>query len=303
MKIGKVEIWPVSDGISWGDGGGAFGLVPKTRWQKLVPVDDDNRVPMVLRCLLIHSGGKTIVVDNGLGERVTPETAAQSDSKLERPRGGLLDDLARHGVQPQDVDIMLLTHLHSDHCGGNTVLRNGQLAPTFPRAQYWLQRQEWQDAHAPNERTRATYLRENLDPLEAAGLVHFMEGDTQVTDELLTVITPGHTRSHQSVIIESEGQTLFFTGDMALWRWNLERLAWVTAYDLEPMVTIETKRRWQPWLVERQAVIIFDHDPLIEAGRLRQQDGRYAVEVIQPSTALQTWQQSITHCAQRVAGR
>jgi glyoxylase-like metal-dependent hydrolase (beta-lactamase superfamily II) len=283
MKTGRVDVWPVSDGIGWWDGGGAFGLVPKTRWQKLLPADENNRVPMVLRCLLIRSAGKIIVVDTGLGERVTPEVAAQQDFELARPHGGLLDDLARHGVRPGDVDIVLLTHLHADHCGGSTVLREGQLVPAFPRAQYWIQRHEWQDAHHTNERTRATYLGDNFDPLEAAGRLRLIEGDTQVTDEVRTVITPGHTPAHQSVMVESEGQTLFFTGDMALWRWNIERLAWVTAYDLEPMVTIETKRRWQAWLAERQAVIVFDHDPLIEAGVLRrEQDGRYAVDVILP---------------------
>lgn len=286
MKIGHVEVYPVRDGMGWWDGGGAFGLVPKTRWQKLLPADESNRVPMILRCLLIRSGGKTIVVDNGLGERVTPDVAAQLDFKLERPQGGLLDDLARHGVQPEDVDIMLLTHLHSDHCGGNVAPRQGQLVPTFPRAQYWIQRREWQDAHQPNERTRATYLRENLDPIENSGQVRFMEGDAQVTDEVRTVITPGHTPSHQSVIIESEGQTLFYTGDMSPFRWHIERLAWVAGYDIEPMVNIETKRRWQAWLAQRHATIVFDHDPLVETGVLHEQDGRYMLEVTQPANAL-----------------
>ncbi len=281
MKIGQVEVWPVSDGIGWWDGGGAFGLVPKTRWQTLVPVNELNRVPLVLRCLLIRSAGKTILVDTGLGERVTPEVAARQEFGLERPRGGLVDELTRHHLRPDDVDIVLLTHLHSDHCGGNTRWCEGQLRPTFPRAEYWIQHREWEDAHRPNERTRATYFGENFDPLEATGQLHLIEGDTKVTDEVRTVLTPGHTPAHQSVIVESEGQTLFFTGDLALWRWNIERLAWVTAYDVEPLVTIETKRRWQPWLVQRQAVIIFDHDPLIEAGRLREQNGRYMVEVIQ----------------------
>lgn len=283
MKIGNVEVWPVSDGAGWWDGGGAFGLVPKTRWQALLPVDEDNRVPMILRCLLIRSQGRTIVVDTGLGERMTPEIARQQDFRLERPQGGLVTDLARHGVRPEDVDLVLLTHLHADHCGGSTMQRAGQLAPVFPRAQYWVQRREWQDAHRTNERTRATYLPDNFDPLEAAGQLRLLDGDTTVTDEVRTVITPGHTPAHQSVIVESGGQTLFFTGDLALLRWHLERLAWVTAYDLEPMITIETKRRWRAWLAERQAIVVFDHDPLVEAGRLREQAGRYTLEVIQPS--------------------
>jgi glyoxylase-like metal-dependent hydrolase (beta-lactamase superfamily II) len=282
MHIGKVEVWPVSDGISWGDGGGAFGLVPKTRWQKLLPPDGNNLVPMLVRCLLIRSEGKTILVDTGLGERATPEAAARLGFRLERPQGGLLDDLARHGVRPEEVDIVLLTHLHADHCGGNTRERDRRVVPTFPRAQHWIQRREWHDAHHPNERTRGTYFRHNLKPVEDAGLLHLIDGDTQVTGEVRTVVTPGHTPAHQSVIVESQGQALFFTGDLAMWRWNLERLAWVTAYDVEPLVTIETKRRWRAWLAERQAIIVFDHDPGIEAGILRQgDDGYYKVEAVQ----------------------
>lgn len=287
MQIGIVDVRLLSDGIGWWDGGGAFGLVPKTRWQKLLPVDADNRVPMVLRCLLIRSAGKTIVVDTGLGERVTPEVALQQDFKLERPHGGLLDDLARCGVRPEAVDIVLLTHLHSDHCSGNVMWRDGEFVPTFPRAEYWIQRREWDDAHHPNERTRATYLRENMDPLERSGQIHFMDGDTQVTAEVRTVITPGHTPAHQSVIVESQGQTLFFTGDMAPFRWHLERPAWVAAYDIEPMVNIATKRRWQAWLAQQQAIVVFDHDPLVETGILREQNGRYGLEVLEPCTALQ----------------
>jgi glyoxylase-like metal-dependent hydrolase (beta-lactamase superfamily II) len=280
MNIGKVEVIPISDGIGWWDGGGAFGLVPKVRWSKLVTVDEHNRVPMILRCLLIRSAGKTIVVDTGLGERVTPDIAEQEDIRLERPNGGLLDDLARHGVRPEDVDIVLLTHLHLDHCGGNTVMRNGQLVPVFPHAQYWIQRREWTDAHHPNERTIATYLSENFDPLEVARQVHLIKGDTTVTAEVRTVVTPGHTPAHQSVIVESDEQVLFFPGDLAVWRWNLERLAWVTAYDIDPMLTIETKRRWQKWLAEQRAIVVFDHDPMMEAGVLREQNGRYTFDLI-----------------------
>jgi glyoxylase-like metal-dependent hydrolase (beta-lactamase superfamily II) len=161
MKIGDIELLPISDGTTWGDGGGAFGLVPKTIWEKLIPCDNQNRVPMALRCLLIRTPQSTILVETGMGEMVTPEIAEQLNFRFERPDGGLLDNLASCGVSPTDVDIVLLTHLHSDHSGGCTRMIDDRLVPTFPRAQYWVQQQEWEDAHNLNERTRSTYLSFN----------------------------------------------------------------------------------------------------------------------------------------------
>jgi len=277
MKIGDVELILLSDGTTWNDGGGAFGLLPKVRWEKLLMPDALNRIPMVLRCLLIRTPQATILVDAGLGDKITPELAERQYFALERPNGWLVDDLARHGLTPEDVDIVLLTHLHADHCGGSTRLFDGQLVPTFPRAQYLVQQREWDDAHHPNERTRAAYFSENYDPLQAAGQLQLLNGGDQVTSEVRVVVAAGHTAGMQAIVIESGGQTAVFLSDLAFFHWQLERLAWVSAYDLDPMTTIETKRRWRPWLAERQAFIFFQHDPLMAVGRLIEQDGRYVV--------------------------
>lgn len=134
MKIGDIELLPITDGTTWGDGGGAFGLVPKVIWQKLLPHDTQNRIPMVLRCLLIRTPQTTILVETGMGDKVTPEIAQQNNFRLERPDGWLVDSLSRHGASPDDIDIVLLTHLHADHSGGATRFLNGQIVPTFPRA-------------------------------------------------------------------------------------------------------------------------------------------------------------------------
>ena len=276
MKIGDIETISLSDGTVWWDGGGAFGLVPQVRWAKLLPPDSDNCIPMALRCLLIRTPNATIVVDTGMGQ-VTPEIAKQQNLRLERPNGGLLDDLARHGVSPEEVDIVVLTHLHSDHCGGDTRSVDGKLVPTFPRAEYWVQEREWQDAHRPNERTRATYFSANFDPLQASEQVCLLKGNAPVTRGVRVEIAPGHTAGMQAVIIESGGATAAFPSDLAFFRWQMERLPWVSAYDLDPMTTIETKRRWQRWLAERQAVIFFQHDPQVVAGTLVEQAGRYTV--------------------------
>ena len=280
MKIGNIELIPVTDGTVWDDGGGAFGLVPKRTWEKLLPCDSFNRIPMVLRCLIIRTPQATILVDTGLGDKITPEMAAMNNVRLLRPEGWLLDSLASHGISPDDVDIVLLTHLHSDHCGGSTRMINGELVPTFPRAQYWVQEREWADAHNLNERTRGTYFNFNYGPLEQAGQLHLINGDATVCQGVRLVNAPGHTRGLQNVVIESGGQTGVFLGDVAIFHWQIERLAWGSGYDLDPNTNIETKRIWQKWLVERQALIIFQHDPIISAGKLTMQNNCYKVEAV-----------------------
>jgi glyoxylase-like metal-dependent hydrolase (beta-lactamase superfamily II) len=234
---------------------------------------------MALRCLLVHTPHATILVDAGMGDKVTREMAEQQNFALERPNGWLVDDLAHYGVKPTDVDLVILTHLHADHCGGSTRTLDGQLVPTFSRAKYWVQQREWDDAHQPIERTRATYLGANFDPLEASGQLCLLNGDALITHGVRVAVAPGHTAGMQAIVIEppGSGQVVVFLSDLAFFRWHLERLAWVSAYDLDPMTTIETKRRWQRWLAERQAIIVFQHDPQVPVGRLVEQDGRYTV--------------------------
>lgn len=278
MQIGQVEVHLLSDGISWSDGGGAFGLVPRTLWDKILPPDALNRVPLILNCLLIRSQGKTILVETGLGDKLTDKQCHIFG--LDRPNGGLLDSMARLGVTPEEIDIVINTHLHADHCGGNTILQDGNVVAAFPNAEYWVQRLEWADANFPNERTRATYLPQNFLPLQATDQLHLTNGDTRVTADVRTVVTPGHTRAHQSVVIESEGEAAFFTGDMATLSIHFERLAWVTAYDVEPLETIETKRRWQRWALEQNALIISAHDPHKPVARLQETEGKMQLESV-----------------------
>lgn len=269
------EFHLVSDGVFWGDAGGAFGLVPKVLWEKVIQPDALNRVPFALNCLLVRSQGKTILVDTGMGDKFTAEERAQWN--LERPEGGLLQALARLGVSPADVDIVINTHLHADHCGGNTCLQDGQPVAAFPNAEYWVQRLEYAEACFPNERTRATYIAANFRPLEASGQLRLLNGDTRVTSEVRTVITRGHTRAHQSVILETGGDPVLYVADMASFAVHFERLAWLTAYDVEPLENLETKRSWQRWALEHNALLIFEHDVHVPMGRLVEREGKLHV--------------------------
>ncbi len=266
MRFGNVDLFAVSDGIYWEDGGGLFGLVPKTLWEKVATPDERNRLPFESRCLLIQTAEQRILVDTGHGDKLPAKKRGFLSLHGERR---LLRSLEKVGIGPLDVDLVINTHLHADHCGGNTHYNEkGEPVPTFPWATYCVQRLELADAMFPNERTRATYLRENFQPLEEAGLLRVLSGDTRLSDEVRVVVTPGHTRAHQCVVIESGGQTAIFLGDAASWPIHLERPAWVPAYDVEPLVSIETKRNLARWAIENHVLLIFEHDPHIAAGYL-----------------------------------
>jgi len=278
LRLGNVNLRIVSDGVTWSDGGGPFGLVPKVLWEKVIQPDELNRVPMSLNCLLIESEGKRILVDTGHGDKLSAKERQHMSIVGERR---LIGSLERLGLTPEDVDIVINTHLHSDHCGGNTSFsggRDGQPVPTFPRAEYWIQRLEWADASYPNERTKGTYFAHNFFPLEESGQVRLLYGDTRVTSEVRCVISRGHTRAHQSVIIESGGKVAIYLGDLSPLTVMMERLAWVPAYDVEPLETIETKRRIRQWALENKALLIFAHESQVPMGYLREEEGKYKVE-------------------------
>ncbi len=274
MHIGSVEFFIVSDGVMHVDGGGAFGLVPRAVWERFEPPDDLNRVACPLNCLLLISEGKRILVDTGLGEKLT----AKQEANYGREDGSLLlANLGHAGFQPEHIDLVINTHLHADHCGGNTRRLGEGIVETFPNAEYWVQRREWADAEYPNERTRAAYQAENLPPQER---VRLLDGDTRVTGEIRCIVTRGHTRSHQSVLIESRGEKALYVGDMAGRAVYLEKLAWIPAYDVDPLETLETKRRIRDWALEENAWLIFEHDPHIECGRMKKDGERWRVEKV-----------------------
>lgn len=278
MLLGEVELTRVSDGVYWLDGGAHFGIVPRVLWEPLIAPDEKHRVPMGLNCLLIQSAGKQILVDTGLGSKLSPKRMDMVGLDREM---GLVGRLEEMGFAAEDVDIVINTHLHADHCGGNTTFNtHGQPIPTFARAEYWIQRLEWADARYPNERTGATYLPENLIPLERSGQLRLLAGDTPVTDEVRCMVTRGHTRAHQSVVIQSQGRTAIYLGDVASWKENIERLAWTPAGDVEPLDTIETKRALQRWVLEEEVLLIFEHDPRVTAGYLRQRGDGLEVEPV-----------------------
>jgi glyoxylase-like metal-dependent hydrolase (beta-lactamase superfamily II) len=270
MRLGDTTLTLVSDGEYWLDGAGLFGLMPKTRWQKLADPDEHNRIRIQLHCLLIETEDHRILVDTGYGDKLSDQ---ERNLMCLEGDGRLLGSLAAHKVAPEDIDIIINTHLHGDHCGGNTRFdAQGEPVITFPNALYYVQRIELADALFPNERTRVTYHRVNIDPVERAGRLRILWGDTRLTDEVRVLLTPGHTPAHQSVVIESSGEVAVFLADTAHWPLHIENLEVLTAFDVQPLVTLETKRRLARWAVETGALLIFNHHPDGMAGYLHPTD-------------------------------
>jgi glyoxylase-like metal-dependent hydrolase (beta-lactamase superfamily II) len=267
IQLGDIKIHLINAGNVLVDGGGAFGLVPRALWKHILAPDDDNMVPMSLTCLLVQTGGKNIIIDTGLGDRLGER--GEKIWHLDMSSGGLRGGLARLGLSPADIHLVIDTHLHADHASGNMVFgENKDLLPAFPNAEYVVQRREYDDAMHPNERTRATYIPENYQPLVESGQMRLLEGDTELASGVWGVITSGHTPGHMSVRMESGGQHALFTCDMSSYAVHFERLGWMTAYDVEPLVTLETKRKWQGWAVETNALLIFPHETKHPVGRL-----------------------------------
>jgi glyoxylase-like metal-dependent hydrolase (beta-lactamase superfamily II) len=274
----------IPTGRVWVDPGGAFGLVPKPLYIEHQPLDEEHRAPMDLNSLLVFSEGKTILVDTGMGHKLPPK--AEKNWGLEWPEGTLLENLSKHGVSAEDVDIVLGTHYHSDHCGGNTLEQDGELLPTFPNAQYYVQNMEFADAYNPDARTRSTYLAENFVPVWRAGMLNLLHGDIQITNEVRCLLTRGHTRGHQSIVLDDgKDPPVIFLSDLCSYAVHLARASWVTAYDVEPLETIRTKQKVQKWALENNALLVFQHDTYTRMGNMYiNERGRPAIETLEPGS-------------------
>jgi glyoxylase-like metal-dependent hydrolase (beta-lactamase superfamily II) len=281
LRLGDLELLVVSDGVLRQDAGAAFGLTPRVMWEPYVPdLDEKYRLGMGLNCMVVRGGGKTVLVETGVGSKTgrTPGAAGTEES------GTLLQNLAREGIRPEDVDTVVNTHLHFDHAGGNTVTSEGKPAPAFPRARYLIQKGEWQVASRPNERTRATYLAENFEPLDDARQVELVEGEAEIIKGVRLVPAPGHTADHCIVELDSSGELALYVGELAQHPVMLERIAWISAFDVLPLVSLETKKRVIERALERRALIVSVHAPYPGLGRLRLEEGKRRWEPLEAET-------------------
>jgi len=273
--LGGFELITLSDGFFGLDGGAMFGVVPRTLWEKRLPPDDSNRIPLGMRPLIVRNGKHTVIIDAGCGDKMDPKLA--QIYKLDR-RYHLDHALAAAGVAAGDIDIVVASHLHFDHVGGFTKFgKDGALVPRFPNAKYIAHRGEWDDATHPHERNRASYLQENFVPLKDAGVLTLVDDGAEIIPGVKYRRSGGHTPNHQVVMIESGSRTAVFTADMYPTSVHVPD-PWVMGYDLYPMDTLAFKRAFAKEAIEREYLLFFEHDPSMAAGYVREKDGKRFVE-------------------------
>ena len=276
VTLGDIKVHVLSDGRFALDGGAMFGVVPRVVWEKTDPPDEKNRVSLGLNIALVESGGKRILVDTGMGDKWGEKERRMY--RLDRSIT-LLGSLQAHGIAPEDIDVVVNTHLHFDHAGGNTRLVDGKAVPTFPRARYVVQMGEWEDATHPHERSRASYRDENFVPLAESRQLETVQGEVEIAPGVRVVPVGGHTAYHQMVIVQGGGRTLAIPTDLLPTSSHLP-LPFVMGYDLFPVGTLEAKRR----LLERAAAehwtLLFYHDPRVALGRVRREGERHVLEAV-----------------------
>jgi glyoxylase-like metal-dependent hydrolase (beta-lactamase superfamily II) len=268
ITLGDVEITHVHDGTYYLDGGAFFGVVPKVLWQRRLPADEMNRISGAMNSLLVRAGKYTVLVETGMGNKL-PEKAKQ----IYCPQEKLLENLAADGFHPEQIDIVINTHLHFDHCGWNTVCRNGQVEPTFPNARYYVQEGEWQHAVRQLERDRVSYISDNYDPLVRSGQMQLLQGDQEIVPGISVEVYPGHTRHMQAVMIRGGGQTMCYISDLIPTVAHLD-LTWVMAYDLFPLDTIESRKKFYAEAIPEKWLVAFTHDPAIPWAYLEMEGSR-----------------------------
>jgi glyoxylase-like metal-dependent hydrolase (beta-lactamase superfamily II) len=270
--VGDFEVTVVSDGTYFLDGGAFFGVVPKTMWSRKAVPDELNRLDAGLNSLLIRTGSKNILVETGIGNKL-PEKLVQIYKQPAR----LLENLHTVGVAPEDIDVVINTHLHFDHCGWNTVRRGDGVVATFPQAKYYAQRGEWEHGRLQLERDAVSYMSPNYDPLVESGQMELIEGDREIVPGVSVKVFPGHTANMQAVIVSGGGKTACYISDLIPTSWHLDP-TWVMAFDLFPLDTIQSKKSYYARAISERWLTVFTHDDATPWGYVESgEKGRLAV--------------------------
>ena len=279
-RVGRLRVHALEAGVQRLDGGAMFGVVPRPLWERKLAPDARNRILLAMRCLLIEHDAGLVLVDTGLGNKEAPRfheiygvenAGADGRTRLE-------DALVSLGHAVEDVTLVINTHLHFDHAGGNTYRdRDGRVRPTFPNARYVVPEGEYAFAQRPNERTAASHLPANYVPLRERGVLVDVAPGVELVAGVRLLATPGHTPHHASVLVESGGETLCFLGDVVPTSAHLP-LPWIMGYDVEPLVTLESKRGLLGRAEAEGWTVVFEHDPGVAWGRVTRGEKGYGVE-------------------------
>jgi glyoxylase-like metal-dependent hydrolase (beta-lactamase superfamily II) len=277
ISLGQFEIYGLRDGFFFLDGGAMFGVVPKTLWEKKFPADEKNRIKLALNSILIKTAKELILVETGIGGDLDPKF--YDYYSVER-KPGLVLSLEKLGYKAEDIDLVVNTHLHFDHCGGNTSKNEkGEDVPTFPKARYIIQKGEWEDALHPSERDKASYLEQNFLPLEKYGLLQLVDGNKEISEGVEVIVVPGHTSRHQCLKISTGGKVFFFLGDLVPTSAHVG-LSYIMSYDLFPQQTLENKREYFEQAIEEDWILAFNHDPEHFFGKVKKVNNKYTFEAL-----------------------
>ena len=277
--VGRLTVHALQAGGQKLDGGAMFGVVPRPLWERRIPPDERNRIQLGMRCLLVEHDLGLVLVDTGLGNK---EDAKFGDIYgVENAGAGgrtqLEDALAALGHAPADVRLVINTHLHFDHAGGNTFVdAGGATRLAFPNARHVVQAGEYHYATHTNERTAASYFSRNYVPVHEAGRLELVDGDHEVAPGIRVLRTPGHVPHHQSVLLDSDGERALFLGDLVPTAAHLP-LPWIMGYDVEPLVTLESKRRVLRQAADERWLLVFEHDAAVAWGRVGEGGKGYAL--------------------------
>ena len=274
-KIGKWQVHAIQAGGQKLDGGAMFGVVPKPLWEKRMPPDARNRIQLGMRCLLIEHDTGLVLIDSGAGNKENEKfhDIYAVENQGAGGRTQLEDGLHELGYSPADIGLVINSHLHFDHAGGNTTRNaDGTIVPTFPKARYVVQNGEYQFATHTNERTAGSYFPHNFVPVLESGQFDFVEGEKEIVAGISVVPTPGHVPYHQGIRLESDGEVAFYVADLVPTVAHLP-LPWIMGYDVEPLVSLESKRRVLTKAWKEDWLLVFEHDAQIPWSRITN-DGR-----------------------------
>ncbi len=258
MKIGKYEINLINSGYFGLDGGAMFGIIPKPLWEKTNPSDNANRIKLATRNLLLENGNRKILVDTGMGNKWDEKSINIYDIKQDN--FSLIEELDKFNVKSEDITDVILTHLHFDHTGGSTILNNNKLIPAFPNAKYFVQKKNYEWAVNPSDKDKGSYIKDNFVPLMEEGVLRFIDGEQNFDEEISFVIVNGHTFSQQMLKLSDSSNTFLYCGDLFPTSSHIP-IPYIMGYDLQPLVTVEEKKKILNKAAEENWKLIFEHDP------------------------------------------
>jgi glyoxylase-like metal-dependent hydrolase (beta-lactamase superfamily II) len=269
--LGDFELTVLSDGTYYLDGGAMFGVVPKPLWEKRLPADAQNRVMLGLNTVVVRTGKRTAVIETGIGNKLSEKLRGIYEAKQQLPRA-----FAAAGIRPEEVDTVINTHLHFDHCGWNTTLTaEGRVVPTFPNARYFAHRGEVEHGHLQLERDAISYVSANYDPLTESGQMTLLDTRPGQTEEILPGISvecfPGHTAQTLAVHIDSDGRRACYVSDLIPTSAHLD-ITWVMGYDLDPLTCIEQRKRFYARAIPERWLVLFTHDHRTPMGYIRRNE-------------------------------